>query len=189
MHFKEIESKYDAEGISMQKFMELCASMNPSKELLVSSYDDYFVDKDGNFIRYRHHDQRGELTIKRKTSDKNNNERIEVNLPTTGNNLKTVEAFADLLGYKYNFGIYKTCQIYWVPQAVLVYYVVYDKEMKELRRFIEVEADEECTWESEQQAWDKVTEYEKVLEVLGITARNRLKKSLFETFRQENPKA
>lgn len=185
MHFKEIEFKYDAGTISMERFVELVESKYAvKKKMMVSSYDDYFTDTNGNFIRYRHHDNRGELTIKRKTSEKNNNERIEVNVPTAGDNLKTITAFVDLLQYKHNFGIYKTCKIYWVDKVVLVYYVVYDKELKELRRFIEIEADEDLTWDTEQQAWDEITAYEKHLEPLGITPKNRLKKSLFEIFQK-----
>ena len=109
MHFKEIEFKYDAAGIEMNKFVDLVeGSLAIRKKMMVSSYDDYFTDPNGNFIRYRHHDNRGELTIKRKTTDKNNNERIEVNVPTVGDNLRTVTAFVDLLNYKHNFGVYKT---------------------------------------------------------------------------------
>lgn len=185
MVFKEIESKYDAKDISMNKFMELVTNKYKiNKKMLVSSFDDYFIDNEGNFIRYRYTDDRGELTIKRKTSDKNNNDRIEVNVPTTGDNLKAIEAFVDLLGYKHNFGIYKTCQIYWVDKVVMVYYVVYDKEMKELRRFVEIEANEDLVWNSEQEAWDEVTKYEKELEPLGISPKHRLKKSLYEIFRK-----
>jgi adenylate cyclase class IV len=184
MHFKEIEYKYDAANISMKEFEELVeGNFKINKKMLVSSYDDYFVDSTGNFIRYRYTDGRGELTIKRKLSVNNNNERIEVNVPTAGDNLKTISTFVDLLGYEHNFGIYKTCKIYWVDRVVLVYYVVYDKEMKELRRFIEIEADEDLQWDSEQHAWDEIGKYEKLLEPLGITPKNRLKKSLFETFR------
>lgn len=185
MHFKEIEFKYDAKDISLNAFVDLVESYKVDKKMMVSSYDDYFVDQAGNFIRYRYTDGRGELTIKRKLSDKNNNERIEVNVPTAGDNLKTVSAFVDLLGYKHNFGIYKTCKIFWVGKVVLVYYVVYDKEMREQRRFIEIEANEDLTWESESQAWDEIAEYEVGLQCLGITPKNRLKKSLFEIFRKE----
>lgn len=185
MHFKEIEYKYDGASVSMKAFEELVEqNFKIKKKMLVSSYDDYFVDASGNFIRYRYTDGRGELTIKRKLSEHNNNERIEVNVPTTGDNLKTVTAFVDLLGYKHNFGIYKTCKIYWIDNAVLVYYVVYDKEMKELRRFVEIEADEEHAWNSEQEAWDEIAKYETLVAPLGITPRNRLKKSLFEIFRK-----
>src|SRR5579884_3468969 len=185
MHFKEIEFKYDAAGIEMAKFEELVEALpNIRKKMMVSSYDDYFTNTEGNFIRYRYHDGRGELTIKRKVNDKNNNERIEVNVPTAGDNLKTVTAFVDLLSYKHNFGIYKTCKIYWVDKVVVVYYVVYDKELKELRRFIEIEADEDLQWAIEQEAWDEIAKYEKLFEPLGITPKNRLRKSLFEIFRR-----
>lgn len=185
MKFKEIEFKYDARDISMEKFVEMVEGMHPNKRMLVSSYDDYFTDEAGNFIRYRYHDSRGELTIKRKTSDKNNNERVEVNVPTGGDNLEATAAFVNLLGYKHNFGIFKTCKIYWVDNAVLVYYVVYDpKTLKELRRFVEIEADEDYRWASEQEAWAHVEKYEKMFEPLGITSRNRMKKSLFEIFKK-----
>jgi len=185
MHFKEIETKYSADKIKMEAFEALVEPMKPTKKMMVSSYDDYFINKDGDFVRYRYTDDRGELTIKKKTTDKNNNERIEINVPTTGDNLPTVGAFLDYLGYKHNFGIYKTCKIYWLDNMVVVYYVVYDKDLKEQRRFIEIEADESHCWESEAQAWDQVVKWEKLLEPLGISPQNRLKKSLFEMFRRE----
>jgi adenylate cyclase class IV len=184
IHFKEIESKYDACGISMQSFVDLIESMAPKKKYMVSSYDDYYIDQSNNFIRYRYNDAKGELTIKRKLNANNNLERVEVNLPTPGDNVANVTAFVNLLGYEYNFGIYKTCKIYWVENVVAVYYVVYDKEMKELRRFIEIEADEEHNWESEQQAINAISDFEKKLAPLGLKSRNRLKKSLFEMFKR-----
>lgn len=184
MKFKEIELKFDAEKIKRESFLRFIDSLPVHKKMNVSSYDTYFVNDIGDFVRYRWTDDRGELTIKRKTTKSNNNERVEVNLPTAGGNISTVSAFCSLLGYKMNFEIFKTCNIYWVDKVVLVYYVVYDKELKELRRFIEVEADEEADWESEEQALAEVTKYEKLLEPLGITPQNRLRKSLFEIFRK-----
>ena len=185
MMFKEIEYKYDGADINMESFVDLVEkNFIVNKKMMVSSYDDYFTNLEGNFIRYRYSDGRGELTIKRKLSEHNNNERIEVNVPTAGDNLKTISAFVGLLDYTHNFGIYKTCKIYWVDKVVLVYYVVYDKELKEVRRFIEIEADEDLQWESEQQAWDEIAKYEKLLEPLGIKPKNRLRKSLFEVFRK-----
>lgn len=185
MQFKEIEFKYDASNIEMSSFVTFIEeNFKINKKMMVSSYDDYFTDPLNNFIRYRYQDGIGELTIKRKTSDKNNNERIEVNLPTSGDNFKTVEAFVNLLNYKHNFGIFKTCRIFWIDKVVIVYYVVFDKELRPLRRFIEIEANEDLTWESEQQAWDEVVKYEKVLTSMNITPKNRLKKSLFEIFKR-----
>ena len=187
MRFKEIETKYDADKISVGQWTDLMSKFKDRERqrLLVSSYDDYFTNPDNDFIRYRWTPDRGELTMKRKTTERDNNQRIEVNLPTKGNNFEAVSQFAGMLGYSFNFGIYKTCDIYWVDKVVLVYYVVYDKNFKELRRFIEIEADEDLEWNSEEEAWAEVTKYEKELETLGITAQHRLRKSLFETFCQK----
>lgn len=183
LHNREIESKYSADDIKLEAFLKVIESLSVKKKMMVSSFDDYFVNSLNDFIRYRHTDDKGELTIKRKLNDRNNNERVEVNVPTSGDNLKTITAFVDLLGYKHNFGIFKTCQIFWFDKVDLVYYVVYDKELKELRRFIEIEALEDIEWESEDQAWEEVLKYEKLLEPLGITSKNRMRKSLFELFR------
>jgi adenylate cyclase class IV len=184
MHFKEIETKYYANNIGMDDFVKLVQPLNP-EWVMVSSYDDYFTNSSDEFVRYRYHDTMGELTIKRKTQDTNNLNRVEVNLPTQGKNSKTVEAFVDLLGYKLNFSIFKTCKIAFLQKVVLVYYVVYDENLNEKQRFIEVEANEKYEWTSEQEAWDEVLKYEKMLEPLGITPKHRLRKSLFELFKKK----
>lgn len=183
MHFKEIETKYSANDIDINKFVDLVEVLNPNW-VMVSSFDDYFTNKDGEFIRYRYTDHSGELTIKRKTTDANNNNRVEVNLKTEGKSFKTVQAFADLLGYKLNFSIYKTCKIAILDKVVLVYYVVYDNKLNELQRFIEIEAKEDHDWASEDEAWAEVIKFEKMFEPIGIGPRNRLKKSLFEIFKK-----
>ena len=183
MEFKELEFKYYAGSITMDQFEKLVAPLNP-EWVMVSSYDDYFTNEKDEFIRYRYHDHMGELTIKRKTVDTNNNNRIEVNLKTEGKSSKAVAAFVDLLGYKPNFSVFKTCKIAFLEKAVLVYYIVYDTNMNELNRFVEVEAREEYKWTDEQEAWDEVLKYEKMLEPLGITSKNRVKRSLFELFKK-----
>lgn len=183
MDFKEIETKYYADSISMESFEKLVQPLNPSW-MMVSSYDDYYINDKDEFIRYRYHDHMGELTIKRKTTDTNNNNRVEVNLPTDGKSSAAVAAFVDLLGYRFNFSIFKTCKIAFLEKAILVYYVVYDKNLKELQRFVEIEANEKFHWTSEQEAWDEVIKYEKMLEPLGITPKHRLRKSLYELFKK-----
>lgn len=183
MKFKELETKYFADAIDMSDFIKLVQSLNPEL-MMVSSYDDYFVNSDGEFIRYRYHDSMGELTIKRKTTDANNNNRVEVNVPTDGKSGAAIEAFVNLLGYKKNFSIFKTCKIAFLEKVVLVYYVVYDENLNEKKRFIEVEANEKYDWTSEDEAWAEVVKYENLLAPLGISAKNRLKKSLFEIFKK-----
>lgn len=184
MRFKEIEFKYDASDIKMEDFLKIVEELPIRQRLLVSSYDEYFTNPEGDFVRYRHNNDRGELTIKRKLDESSNSRRLEVNLPTAGDNVEAVAAFLELLGYHHNFSIYKTCNIFWTEKVDLVYYVVYDKELREKRRFIEIEADEHLEWESEDEAWDEIVKYEKLLEPLGITPKNRLRKSLFEIFQK-----
>ena len=156
MRFKEIETKYDANEIKMEDFLKIVEKLPIRKKLLVSSYDEYYTNKEGDFVRYRHNNDRGELTIKRKISSRTNNERVEVNLPTQGDNVQTVDRFLGLLEYTHDFSIYKTCNIFWTDKVDIVYYVVYDKEFKEKRRFIEIEADEDLEWESEEEAWNEI---------------------------------
>jgi adenylate cyclase class IV len=183
MEFKELEFKYYANDIDLDEFVELVQPLDP-QWMMVSSYDDYFTNNSDEFIRYRYHDHSGELTIKRKTNSLNNNHRVEVNLPTDGQSGRAVEAFVNLLGYKKNFSIFKTCKIAFLEKAVLVYYIVYDENLHEKQRFIEIEANEKYKWSSEQEAWDEVLKYERMLESLKITPKNRLKKSLFELFKK-----
>lgn len=156
--------------------------MPSPKWLEVGSYDVYYSNEAGEFIRWRYNDNRGELTIKRKTTHLNNNTRQEVNLKAVGNDTAAVEKFCELLGYKKDFQIYKVCWIAWVERVVLVYYIVYDKDMKESARYVEIEANEDLQWPSEEEAWNEVFKYEKLFEPLGINPKKRLKKSIYETF-------
>lgn len=182
MDFKEIETKYYANAIPMDDFVKIVEPLNP-EWIMVSSYDDYFTNENDEFIRYRYHDNMGELTIKRKTNNNNNLNRIEVNIKTESKSSKAVAAFVDLLGYKLNFSIFKTCKIAILDKVVLVYYIVYDSNLKELERFIEIEAREDIKWLNEKDAWLEIVKYEDILEPLGISAKKRLKKSLFEIFK------
>lgn len=181
MDFFEVETKYSANHISIDDFVKIIDPLNP-EWVMVSSYDDYFTNENDEFIRYRYHDNMGELTIKRKTNDNNNLKRIEVNIKTESKSSKAVAAFVELLGYKLNFSIFKTCKIAILDKVTLVYYIVYDSNLNELERFIEIEAREDIKWE-EDEAWDEVMKFEEKLSPLGISSRKRLKKSLFEIFK------
>lgn len=200
MKFKEIEFKYDAKDIPLSLFTQIIEktySSSLSKKLIVSSYDDYFVNSESNFIRYRHnnndHDPNSiwikqeygntpELTIKRKMIAENNNERIEVNMAIVPQDFSTIEEFIKLLGYTHDFRIYKVCNIYWINRVVICYYLVFDNNMRELNRFIEIEANEDLEFRDEQEALEIISKYENELSCLGISSQKRLKKSLFEMY-------
>lgn len=185
LYFKEIEFKFDANDISIKQFCSVVEKLNPQKHIIVSSHDDYFVNNEDNFIRYRHNNENQELTIKRKLSNYNNNERVEVNLPIVSPDFKTVEAFANLLGYYHNFSIYKVCNIYWVDNVVLCYYLVYDEDMNELNRFIEIEANEEMEFKNRYAALSAIKQFEEKFKSLGINSKRRLKRSLFELYKRK----
>jgi len=67
--------------------------------------------------------------------------------------------------------------------------MVYDTtngKASKMDNFVEIEVSEEkISGMTKDQAWDIVTKYEKALESIGISARNRLRKSLFEMYRRE----
>lgn len=195
--FTELEYKYKAEGVKLEKFQELMSDLQYSKKIETSSWDVYFTDtsKVDWFIRFRKGDK-PELTIKRKVKDSNNWERIEVDLPLDKGSIteETVVKFVGLLGYTENFRIYKSCFIYWLKNVNFVYYTVYDKNMNEKGRFIEVEVNKECVnfLNSDQNkfgggksAVETLKEAESNLSKLGLSPQNRLKKSLFEMFYTE----
>jgi adenylate cyclase class IV len=185
MEFIEVELKYDADAIKLRDFKKLINdSFSNIRWQEVASWDDYFVDKSQDFMRYRHNEHQNQMTLKKKMSDVNNNKRIEVNLDLEKNSFSTVSKFAELQGYKHNFKIFKWCDIAWLEKVNIVYYIVQDDELHEKRRFIEIEANESYNWKSEEEAMEEVVKIEKLLEPLGISPQNRLRKSLFEMYQK-----
>lgn len=183
MQFMEIETKYNAEDIKLMDFVRLMESMNPTRVLAAASWDHYYAKSDDEFLRHRD-GVRPELTVKRKHSANNSWRRTEVNLKLEHdtNQLKTVEAFTSLLGYKPSFSIYKVCTIYYWAGYNIVYYTVFDENFKELGRFIEIEMAEDGSWTDEDAAWVELLRVEKELQPLGITASRRTRRSLFEMY-------
>lgn len=195
--YKELEYKYSAEGVSLRAFQDRMREIIknfPEDQVRikdVSSWDTYYTKSNGEFCRYRNSELRPELTIKRKLSNKNNQKRIEVNLPLDNRNHRSdkldelVSVYMDQEGYAKNFKIYKTCFIYFIGPLNYVFYIVYDENMKEQRKFIEIEFDEEVARTmSEAEVFQRLDEFELLLAPLGITSKNRLRKSLFESFRK-----
>lgn len=184
--FKELEYKYDAADISLSSFLDMVAKLHPIKRQDVSSWDYYYTptgaEKPEEFMRYRD-SRHPELTIKRKTKQSNNWERVEIDLPLDSSRVdeNTVRSFSNLLNYKENFRIYKTCFIFWFDEINMVYYIVYDENMKEKGRFIEIEVNKNKI-KTLSDPFATLKLYEGSLAELGIKSSNRLKRSLFEMF-------
>lgn len=184
MSFRELEYKYKADDVGLTQFCDLMETLNVVKRLDVSSWDRYYT-KEGepeSFQRYRSGNT-PELTKKRKVNTNNNWERIEIDLPLDHSLIteEIVSKYVALDGYSENFRIYKTCSIYWLDNINFVYYIVYDKELREKARFIEVEVNKEKVSGLED-VNSTLNEAERVLAGLGISPKNRLKKSLYEMF-------
>lgn len=180
----ELEFKYKADNIELQEFLDLMKLMPVIKQKTVSSWDHYYTNGvEDEFIRYRDSTD-PELTIKRKVNKTNNWQRIEVDLPLDTERIKesTVSKFVELLGYTTKKSIYKTCFIFWLDNINFVYYIVYDVDMKEKGRFIEVEVNKDRLPMTESLVEENLKNGQNILTNLELGPQNRLKKSLYEMF-------
>lgn len=192
--FTEFESKYRIDHHQLFLFKQIAAQLPEIKEFFYVEGPDYYYvnpDRDG-FARYRKpsfglDNDRAEITVKFKPKDaKNNIIRKEINVRVDGTPEHAVKELVQSMGYEFNFSIYKSCQIYKFHDATLVFYTVYDTtdgKPKNQDSFIEIEVDEEAIKDmTESQAWAIIEKYESILEPVGISAKKRLKKSLFEMY-------
>jgi len=191
-HFKEFETKYCLDGDKVFEFKQLVENLGEQYDFIyVQGPDHYYTKSDGSFLRYRKADNdktgRAELTMKTKpTGASHNILRKEINLRVDKNSFNTIEEFASMLGYSFNFKIWKMCHIYKFKDVTLVFYTVRD-EKSEMTHFVEIEIDEDLIPKlTEEEAWNIIRKYERVLSPLGITHRHRLNKSLFEMYYLKN---
>jgi len=181
----ELEFKYDATDIKLQDFEALMAKLSTIKRLERSSWDVYYTlnERRDFFARYRKSDETPELTKKRRLKE-SVWERVEADLPLDPKKIteKAIKDFLDFEGMKENFRIFKSCFIYFLDNLNYVYYTVYDKNMKEVGRFIEVEVNKEKVTELGITVKDVLKEGEKTLAAIGITPQHRLRRSLFDMY-------
>ena len=189
MKFKEIEFKYNADNVSLSSFLEFCTGRKGLNKKIIASGYDHFYDKASDpdsFYRLRVGEDFNQLTFKRKTSALNNIVRTEHNI-TLGKDVSEdqVKALISEHGYGYNTSIFKNCFIFCFDEHVFSYYTVFNTDMKETGRFIEIEASEDHPWTNEGEATAYITMIEKLLRPLGISPQNRVKRSLYELNRKE----
>lgn len=195
--FTEFETKYRTEPHQLIKFKQLMNAAPEEKKLLYVEGPDYYYVKPGfddAFARYRKpayglDGGRCEVTIKVKPKGaKNNIIRKELNWRVDNTPQESVEEGLELLGFKFNFSIYKTCQIYFFQDATVVFYTVYDiteGAPSKTDTFIEIEVKEEGLSDmTENAAWAVIEKYEKLLAPLELSAQKRLRRSLFEMYRR-----
>lgn len=190
--FTEWETKYKMRSADLQAFKAL---VEAQKEFIkgffyVQGSDYYYtaLESPEDFLRYRKADydksSRAELTIKKKTKEDNNINRMEVNVRVDFNDRETIEKFANSLDFFYNFHIWKSCHIYYLNDANLVFYTVRD-DKGQTTDFIEIEVNEDLIKKgmTEEEAWEIIKRYEELLVPVGVTPQKRLRKSLFEMYK------
>ena len=190
--FTEFETKYRVDGKLEQPFKNLVMSLEKDLGKWDFTYaegpDHYYTKSDGSFGRYRKaiNQKMSWWTMKEKPlGAKHNVKRKEVNWRVDGTTFETIEAGALMQGYDFNFKIWKSCHIYKFKETTFVFYRVTD-DYNNQDHFIEIELDEDTIHNlTENEAWDKIRKYEKMLESLGISHRNRITKSLFEMYKKD----
>lgn len=186
MKFIEMEFKYRADDITLDQFSEYCESAGTYKHITASGWD-YFYDstRTEGFARHRVGSDFNQLTYKRKTTDANNYVRQEDNLDLSpGVSVSQVSSFLHKFGYKHNTAIFKNCFIYKYDTYTLVYYCIYDTNLKQVGKFIEIEMSEDYPWSSEEQAWEQLIQVEKACKAIGLSPQCRMRKSLYELVTQ-----
>lgn len=189
--FSEIEYKYFADGVKLSSFKALMEKLKITyifkKYVQASSFDVYYVKKDfpNEFQRFRDDGKTPELTKKVKTKESNNWKRIESDLPLDPARVTEdkVSFHVSLDGYQENFKIFKTCFIYIFEDVNYVWYSVYDQDMKELDKFLEVELNKDKVTGTDSDN-GLLNKHEANLSELGIGPQNRTKLSLFERYRK-----
>lgn len=183
----EVEFKYDAKNINLSAFKEFCMKKDPVSYIMAAGHDHFYHNSKDLTSFYRHRVGAGinQFTFKKKTVEENNFIRIEhnIDLDLDVTRDKILYLCKDL-GYEYNTTIFKNSFIYVYEYYVMAYYIVYDNDMKEIGRFLEIEMNEEFPWENEKQAWGELIILERIHKPLGIDSSKRIKDSLFELFKK-----
>jgi len=190
--YTELEVKFNADVKDLNDFKSIVETQCGPLTLYCEGPDEYFL-KPGtdSFKRFRHATYPAncgkQVTTKVKPEGaKNNINRIEKNLDVSNNEDELIRETIKDDGYIYNFTIVKYCHIYKVSDATLVFYTVFDTThgaKESSRSFIEIEVDEEIIGMlTEEEGWQIIEKYEKILAPIGIHAQKRIRKSLFEMY-------
>lgn len=191
--FCEFETKYRSD---LDAFLIFKAAMESIslRYVYVEGTDTFYSKQEGHFGRYRLAAKPGvdgkhwaQWTIKEKPiGAKNSNIRFESNWLVTGTDPLEINAAAIKMGYTFNTTLNKKSHIYYFKDATIAFYTVSEIGSEKEHHFIEIEVDE-ATIDTltELEAWNVIHKYEEILAGTGISAKKRMKLSLFEMFSKE----
>lgn len=191
--FTEFETKYSTEIEYLSGFKAIVENLPGLIDFTyVEGPDTYMTKTDGSFGRYRaakypHGTTYAQWTLKLKpVGAKNNISRLEYNWRVDGTPAQEILDGAVAMGFTFNFKINKACHIYKFPECTLVFYSVKEANSTKEEYYIEIEITEETVHElTEDNAWEIIRKYEKILEPVGVNAQKRMRKSLLEMYRKE----
>lgn len=173
MKDKEIEYKYWAGEMTKDQFTQVVRTLLPeAEERYIVSCDDYYLNEDDDFVRFRKSHGFFELTVKRK-EDKNV-VRQEINLDISNNDTSSVSTFLNLIGYKRKFQVYKEAWIWHSDDCDISFYTLADG-----RCVIELEA---TKYQDIRQGVWIINKWENDLNLQALQKEQR---SLFEIFLEE----
>lgn len=193
--FSEIEVKYDAKNVDVEKFLDWCMSHRPARYERVEGPDVYYEQGD-NVVRHRHHagpDRCGEVTVKKRKGSRSIMDRLEINLRfEAGTGVTAVDAFLQATGWTKAFKLCKDAHIFWFKKgqehATLVVYsvgkeTIENGEIKlvECRRFVEIEIEASSGLES-RAAKDALRRWRKQLLEAFPDLGDPLNDSLYEIY-------
>lgn len=187
LELTEFETKYEVDEKLLHPFKKIVEDIGYEKFLYVQGPDVFFrhPDKPNVLGRYRkaeHGDSGAEFTLKEKHTEGNNVKRTETNWKVGKTPYEEIEQGAKIMGFKRNTQIWKSCHVYKLSDANLVFYTVRDEDNK-YAHFIEIEVREDTKF-TEDEAWSTIKKYEEKLAPLGITAQRRKRLSLYEMYRK-----
>ncbi len=182
-NFLEIEVKYDATGISKEKFETFMNKFTSKavKGKYLNGVDVYY-NKGKSAIRHRHTDENQEITVKKRHSRNSTTVRTEANvaldeLPQT----ESLGTFLRLIGYKPRVSLKKEYLVYrtdyMAGHVEFVWYRVRSKG-KPTRSFIEIEVS------GTKDDLGILEDFKEVLEKgLGLSQKKILNRSLYEIYK------
>lgn len=196
VEFREIEYKYEATDVDETAFREETLRVLSNLDIAHTVHEDVACDefftctrsqegKRGedsvDVVRYRYNTEFQEVTLKKNTSSTFN--RIEINLKVCTDS-DTVRQFFSLLGYEYDFTLYKKYIVISTHECDISLYTVYPCDpsvsgVNPIGQFVEIEANHKLA--NEGQCTAILDAYERHLPFLP--GRPRVCESLYAIYK------
>lgn len=187
-HHDEFEHKYEAEDVLPEIFMQVCMERSPERYLRAVGPDAYYEQGD-NVLRHRLSGGAGELTVKRRKSELDSEDRLEIDLhfdPKTS--VVDVQRFLQATGWARTFTVLKDCRIFWFREGAMEVNVSYyeswllqDDPEPTRKRFVEIEI-EKGTKYNPTDARAFLLYWRNHLLRNGVALGDRINESLYELY-------